>query len=84
MIAWLLTIIFALTGISLWVDGGFVGAREVARGCGLIALLACPFIWARPSGLVPDELAVPGKSRFLLALALILATPLLLPWQLWL
>jgi drug/metabolite transporter (DMT)-like permease len=84
LIMWLFTIAFALAGLSLWVDGGFAGARDVARGLGFLALLSCPFFWARPAGLVPDALAVGGKRRFMLGLALILATPLLLPWQLWL
>ncbi|MBT2186409.1 hypothetical protein [Sphingobium nicotianae] len=80
---WLLTIAFALTGLSLWVGGGFVGAREVAKGCGFLAMLACPFLWARPTGLVPDEIAIGGKRRLMIGLALIAAAPLLLPWQLW-
>lgn len=84
LVMWILTIAFALTGLSLWVDGGFVGAHEVARGLAFLAILACPFLWARPTGLVPDEIAVPGKSRLMLGLALILAAPLILPWQLWL
>ena len=84
LVMWILTIAFALTGLSLWVDGGFVGAREVARGLAFLAILACPFLWARPTGLVPDEIVVPGKSRLMLGLALILAAPLILPWQLWL
>lgn len=83
LILWILTIAFALTGLSLWVDGGFVGARDVARGLGLLAVLACPFLWAQPDGLVPAPLAVPGKPRFMLGLALILSTPLTLPWQMW-
>jgi hypothetical protein len=81
---WLLTIGFALASLSLWTDGGFAGADRVARGLALLAILACPLLWARPAGLVPRALAVPGKHRLLLALALVLAAPLLLPWQLWL
>jgi hypothetical protein len=84
MILWLFTIAFALAGLSLWVDGGFAGARNVARGLALAAVLACPLLWARPTGLVPGPLMVPGRSRFMLLLAMILAAPLLLPWQLWL
>ncbi len=79
---WILTIAFALTGLSLWVDVPFFGAREVARGCGILAFLACPFLWGRP-GFIPDGLVVPGKSRFMAGLALIFAAPLLLPWELW-
>jgi len=84
LILWLLTISFALTGLSLWVDGGFAGAREVARGLGIAAVLACPLLWGRPAGLVPDMLVVPGKMRLMAVLAMIFAIPLVLPWQLWL
>jgi len=80
---WLLTIAFALTGLSLWAGGGFVGAHDVARGFVFLAILACPFIWAQPTGLVPGPIAIPGRNRLMLALALIVAAPLLLPWQLW-
>lgn len=81
---WSLTIVLALAGLALWASGGFAGARDVARGLGLLALLACPFLWTRPDGLVPDGLALPGRRRLLLGLALLLAAPLILPWQLWL
>jgi hypothetical protein len=84
LVMWILTIAFALAGLALWVDGGFVGAHEVARGLGLLAFLSCPFLWARPDGLVPDAIALPGKSRLMLGLALLLAAPLVLPWRLWL
>jgi hypothetical protein len=84
MIMWLLTIAFALSGLSLWVDGGFPGAQDVARGLAVLAILACPFFWAQPTGLVPEPIAIGGKRRLMLGLALILAAPLLLPWQLWL
>ena len=84
LLMWTLTIAFALTGLSLWADGGFVGAHDVARGLGLFAVLSCPFFWSRPDGLVPDPIAISGKSRLMLCLALLLATPLMLPWQLWL
>lgn len=84
LLMWILTIAFALTGLSLWVGGGFPGAHDVARGLGFLAILACPFLWAQPAGLVPAPLVVPGRSRLFLGLALILAAPLLLPWQVWL
>ena len=83
LIMWILTIAFALTGLSLWVGGGFVGAQDVARGCGWLALLACPFLWAQPTGLVPAPIAIGGRRRLMMGLALIMAAPLLLPWQLW-
>ena len=84
LLMWLLTILFALGGVTLRVDGGFIGAGRVGLGLLLLAFLSCPFLWAPSTGLVPDELALPGKRRLMLALALILASPLLLPWQLWL
>ncbi|HZV18984.1 MAG TPA: hypothetical protein VFF84_09885 [Sphingobium sp.] len=84
LLMWSLTITFALAGLALWGDGGFVGADVVARMLGLLALLACPFFWTRPDGLVPDEISLPGKQRLMLGLALLVATPLILPWQLWL
>jgi hypothetical protein len=84
LIMWILTVLFALAGLALRADGGFVGAARVAQGLLIIAVLACPLLWARPHGLVPDALAFPGKSRLMLALALLLSTPLTLPWQLWL
>ncbi|MCW2395691.1 MULTISPECIES: hypothetical protein [unclassified Sphingobium] len=84
LLMWVLTLGFAFGAMGLWLDGAFLGARLVALGLGALAFLACPFLWARPDGLVPDELAVPGKARLMLALALLFCAPLLLPWQLWL
>ena len=84
LIAWILTIAFGFGGLGLWIDGGFVGAKTSSVVLCVIALLACPFLWARPGGLVPDELAPAAKVRLMLVLALVLATPLMLPWQLWL
>jgi len=87
MILWLLTILFALAGLALREDGGF-GALDLGipafyapyvwKGCFILAFLGCPFIWGRPNGLLPG--VVRGKTRFMLALALLLATPLILPW----
>ena len=84
LLMWLLTILFALGGLTLRVDGGFIGASRVGLGLLLLAFLSCPFLWARPTGLLPHELALPAKRRLLLSLALICASPLLLPWQAWL
>jgi len=84
LLMWILTIAFALSALTLWVEGHFLGALDLGRGLAFLALLSCPFFWARPDGLVPDALAVGGKRRLMLGLALVLATPLLLPWQLWL
>lgn len=84
---WILTIAFALAGLSLRADGSFVSgtafgymAPWLMKGCFILAILACPFLWARPDGLVPGPLAIPGKHRFMLALALIIGAPALLPW----
>ena len=84
LLMWIFTIAFALAGLALWADGGFTGADVVARVLGGLALLACPFVWARSDGLVPDEITLPGKRRLMLGLALLLASPLILPWQHWL
>ncbi|MBU0557211.1 MAG: hypothetical protein KKD64_10230 [Alphaproteobacteria bacterium] len=84
LLMWALTLGFAFGAMGLWLDSPFYGARSIALGLASLAFLACPFLWARPDGLVPDELAVPGKARLMLALALVFAAPLLLPWQLWL
>ena len=84
LLMWSLTIAFALGRLALRVDGGFPGAEAAGGVLGLLALLACPFFWARPDGLVPEEISPPGRHRLLLGLALLLASPLILPWQLWL
>jgi hypothetical protein len=87
LIMWILTVAFALAGLALRADGAFWFAPYsylavyFMKGCFLIALLACPFIWARSYGLAPRGLQVPGKERFMMALAAILAIPLILPWQ---
>jgi len=84
LLMWGFTIILAFAGLGLWMEGGFIGAGVVALALCVLALLACPFLWSRPGGLVPDELAMRGRTRLMLALALIFAAPLLLPWRLWL
>lgn len=84
LLMWLTTILFALAGLALRAQPPLPGAAMLGAGAFLLAGLACPLLWARPSGLVPDALAIPGKRRLLLALALILAAPLILPWPLWL
>jgi len=84
LLMWLLTIAFALAGLALRVQPSFAGAFTLGTGSLALAALACPLLWARPAGIVPDALAIPGRRRLLLGFALILAAPLLLPWQLWL
>jgi hypothetical protein len=87
LIMWIIAILSALAGLALRADGGFgvaapanVYAPWIAQGLFIVAILACPFLWAPRYQLVPRALAPTGKQRFLLVLALILATPLLLPW----
>ena len=87
LIMWVLTIIFALAGLSVRADAGAsLGfgpnlVELVSRGLFFLAVLACPFLWARSYGLVPRPLQVPGKSRLFMALALLFAVPLILPWH---
>lgn len=85
LLSWTFTILFALAGLALRADRMFAiptafsgFAPIVAKGCFVLAILACPFLWARPDGLMPDALAIPGKNRLMMALALIIATPLIL------
>jgi len=84
LLMWTLTIGFALAGLALRLQPHFAGAIPLGTAALLLAGLACPFLWARPDGVAPDALAIPGRRRLLLALALILAAPLALPWQSWL
>ncbi len=87
LLSWTLTIVFALAGLALRADGGWLGLTDprlvdsLATGCFLFALLTCPFLWARAYGLMPRPLQVPAKERMLMGLALVLAAPLLLPWH---
>jgi hypothetical protein len=82
MIAWLLTVAFALAGIAFRVQGGIPHAFLIGTGCLIMAGLACPFLWARGTGLF-EVLGVTAKDRLMACLALLLATPLLLPWPFW-
>ena len=86
LIMWILTIAFALTGLSLWADhGAFLGLGPrlgdlAMKGFFFLAILACPFLWARSYGFVPRMMQVPGKQRLFMALAMLFAIPLVLPW----
>lgn len=83
MLLWLLTIAFALAGLALREDHLFAGAVLVAQGCLLLAALACPLLWSKPDGLlhgVTGGMILTGRDRLMLALALLLSAPLLLPW----
>ncbi|GEM_PF-987155 len=83
-IMWIVTIAFALTGLALRADHGLwpgaYYADLLSKGCFILAVLACPFLWARAYGILPRALQVPAGQRFMLALALFLAIPLILPW----
>ncbi|MBO9671039.1 MAG: hypothetical protein J7485_11015 [Sphingobium sp.] len=84
---WIVTIAFALAGLALRADGAswFAPYSYLAvyffKGCFFIALLACPFLWARSYGLVPRALMLSGTERLMMALAAIVAIPLILPWH---
>lgn len=81
---WILTVMFALAGLAVWGDHSLLGADRLAQGLFALALLACPFVWARTCGLLPETLVIPGKTRLMMALTVLVAAPLLLPWQYWL
>jgi len=78
MIAWLLTIVSGLAGLALRVQGGMPFAFEIGTGLLMLGGLACPFFWAKDSGLLAWLGATP-RERLMLGLALILAAPLILP-----
>ncbi len=83
LLLWFLTIMLALAGLALRADHGFAGADLVAKGCIIVAVLACPLLWARPGGIVSDALGgmiFTGKDRLMLTLALLLSAPVMLPW----
>jgi hypothetical protein len=86
LIMWIITIALALTGLALradhgaWLGGAAYLGEWLSRGCFILAVLACPFLWTRSYGLVPRPLQVPGRHRMMLALALIVAAPLILPF----
>lgn len=78
MIAWLLTIALGLTGLAFREQGGIPFAFQIGTGFLILAGLACPFFWAKESGLFAWT-GTTARERLMLGLALILATPLLLP-----
>jgi hypothetical protein len=87
LVMWFFTIVFALAGLALRDDGGFglgnmfdAYAPFVSQGLFILAVLACPFFWAPRYQMIPRTIAPTGRQRFMLALALLIATPLLLPW----
>jgi hypothetical protein len=89
LVMWIFTILFALAGLALRDDGAFPLLSDygdyapwIAEGLFIFAVLACPFFWAPRYQLVPRAIALSGMQRLLLALALIIATPLILPWPL--
>lgn len=82
MIAWLLTIGFALAGIAFREQGGIPFAFLAGTALLALAGLACPFFWAKDTGLFAWT-GVTGKDRLMLSLALLIAAPLMLPWPFW-
>lgn len=84
MISWTFTVIFALAGLTMWADHGhLLGPRlgdYATKGLFFLAILTCPFLWARSYGFLPRPLQIPAKQRMMLGLAMILAIPLVLPW----
>ncbi len=88
LIMWILTIAFALAGLALRADDGMWLGPSLAylgdtfvKGLFVLAALCCPFLWARSYGFVPRALQIPGRERLMMALAMILAIPLVLPWH---
>lgn len=79
LIAWLLTLAFALAGIAFRVQGGIPFAFLIGTGLLILAALACPLVWAPDTGLL-GALWPTRKFRVMSGLALILSAPLLLPW----
>lgn len=79
LIAWLLTIACGLAGLGFREQGGIPFAFQIGTGMLILAGLACPVLWARETGLF-DWLGATRKDRVMLGLALVLATPILLPW----
>jgi hypothetical protein len=87
LVMWTLTILFALAGLALRADRGFGVASAfdgyapwIGQGLFIFAILACPFLWAPRYQFVPRAIAPRGMQRLMLALALVIATPLILPW----
>jgi len=72
VIAWVVSFMALLGGLALRQDVPFRHADEIANGLLFAAFLACPLLWR------DNPLGVPGKSRFMLCLAMILALPLVL------
>lgn len=83
LIAWLLTIAFGLAGLAFRVQGGIAHAYEVGTALLALAGLCCPLLWRADGGLL-SFLGVRAKDRIMLALAMIVAMPLALPWPFWL
>jgi hypothetical protein len=80
MIAWLMTIGLGFAGIALREQGGFAVAQSIGTGLLILAGLACPLFWAKDVGIF-DRLGATRRDRMMFGLALMLATPLILPWS---
>lgn len=78
---WIVTILASLAGLGVLADGGFPHWPHplAVIGWGLMALglLACPVLWSGEHA-IAGSLAIGGRARFMLVLAMLLATPLVL------
>jgi hypothetical protein len=79
LIAWLLTLAFGMAGLAFREQGGIPFAFSLGTGMLFLAALACPLIWGKPGGMLAFLPPTRGM-RLTGGLALILATPLILPW----
>ena len=82
LIAWLLTIAFGLAGLAFRAQGGIPHAFVAGTALLVLAFLSCPMLWRKDGGLLAG-LGVGVKDRLLLALAMLIAAPLILPWPFW-
>jgi hypothetical protein len=83
LIAWLLTVAFGLAGLAFREQGGIPHAFQAGTGLLVLAALCCPLLWRRDGGLL-SFLGVRAKDRIMLALAMLIAVPLMAPWPFWL
>lgn len=80
-VLWTVTLLAALAGLGVLADGGYPHWPHplAAMGWGLMTLgfLACPVMWSG-EGAIAGSLALSGKTRLMLVLAMLLAAPLVL------
>ncbi|MFT3967895.1 MAG: hypothetical protein QM690_18650 [Sphingobium sp.] len=83
LIAWLLTLAFGLAGLAFRVQGGIPHAFMAGTALLVLAGLSCPLLWRGDGGML-SFLGIRAKDRFMVALAMLVAVPLALPWPFWL